>query len=394
MKLYVESALRIKGRLLICGLLIFGLAWGALYISKSGDYTSSATIWVEKPLYIENNLSSNPYIDPSTSQANILEELLRTRKFTLSIAQQANIPMPNLAAEDAAVGNIQRQLLVNAIGTHLVRISCTAGKNNYCKEVITQAIQLFVKELNADHERQAAVALQLYEDQRTQYEQQLNQSRDAYYQYLAANPGAGDASAGLNPTLIDLQQQYLADKTRYDDIVAKIDNIRSQSTAASEANSSFFRVMDAATDAEPYHFAMKDLLRNGLIALVMALFTLVAVTLVSTWADQAVYTLNDINTLVLSEDDSIPEMLISVVPYNKDLAALRQRTDQEKRAKSKRVSKGSRASASRPSNEPDKGIDTSRLGPKAMPTNVAAATGPLVIPPDATAPRTRQQGVS
>ena len=59
-----ESALRIKGRLLICGLLVFGLGWAALYLSKAGDYSTWATVWVEKPLYLDTDLASNPYVTP------------------------------------------------------------------------------------------------------------------------------------------------------------------------------------------------------------------------------------------------------------------------------------------------------------------------------------------
>ncbi len=392
MKLYIESALRIKGRLIICALLVAILAWGALYMTKAGDYTSSATVWVEKPLYLESSASSNPYIDPSTAQANILEELLRTRQFTLAIAQQANIPTPDVAAEDSVIDRIQRQLYVETIGAHLVRLSCTANKDNQCKDIITQTINVFVNELNADHQHQADVALQLYEQQRTQYEEQMVKSRDAYNKYLAQNPSTGFDPSATNPTLVELQQQYMTDKGRYDDIVAKIDDIQIQSTADSEANSSFFRVIDPASDAEPYKFSMKDLLRNSLVALVMAMLAIVAITLVATWADPAVYTLNDISSLVLAEDESAPELFVSIVPYNKALAAIRRRTDQESRAKAKSMSKNA---SGRSGGEPITGIDTARLGPKPPQTNVAAPTGPLVGPVDvAASSQTRQQGVS
>ena len=344
MKLYFESALRIKGRLLVCAGLVFALAWAALYMAKSGDYSSWATVWVEKPLYFNSDPGTNPYISPASNQSNLLSELLSTRQFTLNIAQEAQIPMPSKAAEDRVVTSIQRELNVEAFGTHLVRLSCTAGKDNYCKAVITQAIQLFIKQVEANRTRQAQVALQLYEGQLATYEQQMIQSRDAYNNYLIDNPDAGIGTVP-NPTFAELQQQYGADRARYEGVLAKIEEIRTQSTAATEANNSFFRVMDPANDAVPYVFAMKDLLRNSLIALVMALFAMVAITLVSTWADPAVYTLNDINALVLTEDETSPELLISIVPYNRALANIRQRAARERKAEGRVATTGKKTDA-------------------------------------------------
>jgi hypothetical protein len=335
LKLYIESALRIKGRLLICGLLVFGLGWAALYLSKAGDYSTWATVWVEKPLYLDTDLASNPYVNPSTIQTNILNELLTTRKFTLSIAQGAGIDMPTTAAEDEAVTSIQRHLLVEATGPHLVRITCTGDKTNHCKDIISNTVQLFIAELDAGQARQADVALQLYEQQRTTYEQEMNTSRDAYNQYIADHPTVATGNNVIDPDFAELQQQYLADKGRYDDVIAKIDSIRTQSSTATEANSSFFRVIDPASDAKPYVISNKDLIRNALVASVLALFAILAISLVSTWVDTSVHTLNDLNAVLLTGTELSSDMLVGVVPYIKDLADIRQRTDNKNKAKEK-----------------------------------------------------------
>jgi hypothetical protein len=333
-KLYIESALRIWGRLLICAALVFALAWGVLYLAKAGDYSSWATVWVEKPLYIESDLGSNPYVNPATTQANLLNELLRTRQFTLGVAQGAKIPMPNRAAEDSVVTGIQRDLSIEASGHHLVRLNCTAGKENHCKEVITQAIRLFIEELVTNRARQAEVALQVYESQLATYEEQMLKSRDEYNRYLLANPNAG-LDEVANPTFAELQQRYRADRDRYESVMTKIEQIKTQSIAATEANNSFFRVMDPASDALPYTFSMRDLLRNSLIAGALALMTIIALTLVSAWADPAVHTLNDINALVMDEEETAPELLISTVPYNKTLASIRQHALKERKGEGK-----------------------------------------------------------
>lgn len=380
MKLYIESALRIKARIILSGLLILAISFGILYMAKAGDYTSAATVWVEKPLYIDaSNLNTNPYIDAATSQGNILRELLTTRQFTLDIARAAKIPMPSPASEEATVNAIQRAIYVEAVGAHLLRVSCTGSKNNYCKEIITQTISQFIGALNTDHERQAEVALQLYEEQRTEYEQQMIKSRNAYNRYLLDHPAADGSEPLLDPAFVELQQQYLADKARYDEIVMKIDSIRTQSLATSEATNSFFRVIDSAQEAEPYLFSMKDLLRNGLVAGVLALLVVVGVTLVSTWADPTVHTLNDINALVQMEDAAPPELLIAIVPYNKGLAALRKRSEQENKAQAKSTAKSKSPGTGKLGADFDKGPETSSLGSRSGQSTggLPVATGPL-----------------
>src|SRR5437762_2097929 len=65
---YIESALRLKVRLIVCAILVFGLSFGALYFSKGG-YSSAATVWVEKPLFIDvGNLNFSQYISPAKNQ--------------------------------------------------------------------------------------------------------------------------------------------------------------------------------------------------------------------------------------------------------------------------------------------------------------------------------------
>lgn len=385
MKLYIESALRIKARIILSGLLILAISFGVLYMAKAGDYTSAATVWVEKPLYLDaSNLNTNPYVDAAVTQSNVLGELLTTRQFTLDIARAANIAMPSPAAEEATVAALQRALNVEAVGAHLLRISCTGSKNNYCREIVTQTIIQFIGALNADHERQAEVALQLYEEQRTQYEQQMTQSRNEYNKYLLEHPSTGGSETVLDPTLVELQQQYLADKARYDELVIKIDNIRTQSIATSEATSSFFRVIDPAQEAEPYIFSMKDLLRNGLVAGVLALLVVVGVTLVSTWADATVHTLNDINALLQVEDGAPPDLLIAIVPYNKGLAALRKRSEKTNKTGAKNASRSKNPGTGKLGVDVNKGPETSSLGRWVDQSNagLSVATGPLPTSPE------------
>jgi hypothetical protein len=113
---------------------------------------------------------------------------------------------------------------------------------------------------------------------------------------------------------------------------ANIDKVLIQSQAGKQSNNAFFNVIDAPAAAEPYQVTTKDLLRNGGIAFVLMLLALIAIILVGTWTDQAIYTLNDISSLALdAEDGDAPELLVGLVPYVPTLAAIRRKDVKDNR---------------------------------------------------------------
>jgi uncharacterized protein involved in exopolysaccharide biosynthesis len=299
-------------------------------MTKQGIYTSSATIWVDKPIYLPNDPTNNPYLSPATQQANLFNELLRTHTFTLGIAQKAGIPIANGTAEDIVVDDIQKHLTVDADGSNLIRVTYTSSKPQYCEQVISQAIQEFSAQINQSRAGQAQVALQLYEKQRADYEKAMNDSRDALTRYLQAHPELSRQGAAPDPTMTELQQQYTSDRERYDGVIAKILEVKNQAEAAPQVSSAIFRVMDAPEQAQPYVITVKDLLRNSLVAVLLALVALVGLTLVGTWTDQGIYTLNDVGSLAITNaDGTAPELLVGLVPFIKSLSTSRR--DLEKR---------------------------------------------------------------
>jgi capsular polysaccharide biosynthesis protein len=333
LKRYIESAIRLKLRLLVCGILLFTVAWGGLYMIKAGTYATSATVWVEKPLYLQIDPTvSNPYISPAANQASIFNELLRTKQFTLSIAQKTGIPLPTENEQERVIEYIQKNLQVEASGTHLVTITCTGGKNNYCRDIINQSIQLFLTQLNTSRSEQAQAALQIYEQQLATYQEQMTRSKDELNKYLMNHPEALTAPSP-NPTLVELQQQYNNDRARYDDIVAKIDNIKTESKAASEFSDSFFRIIDSPGDPKPYEMTIKNILLNSIIALVLAMLGVVALATVSTWTDRSIYSLSDIELVLTDNEEAPTDLVLGILPYNKKLAALRRRAEKEIRRK-------------------------------------------------------------
>ena len=102
MRRYIECALRVKFRLIIAALLVAGTAFGILYLARQG-YSSKATVWVDRPIYFSTPSDWNQYRTPAANQADILSELIRTRQFSLTVAQRAGIPISSNTEQDMVI---------------------------------------------------------------------------------------------------------------------------------------------------------------------------------------------------------------------------------------------------------------------------------------------------
>ena len=340
---YIEAAFRLKFRLLIGAALVFGVVSAALYLAKQG-YGASATVWVEQPIYFADTGMTknwNPYMTPADNQANILQELLRTRQFALNVANGAQIPMPNEVVENRVLDDLQKGMRIESQGTHLIKISYSAEKPTYCKVLVEQVIMLFTEQLNASRAEQADVALELYKKQKDTYEAQMQKSRDALSRYIQANPESVTAGSAPNPQLVALQQQYESDRSSYEEVTQKIERVTIDATTAGKLSEQFFRMIDAPSDPEPNMMTVKQLITNSALALVMSLMLMVGVTLLGAWTDPAIYSAHEITGLApVAEDGSTPELLVAAVPTVPQLVALRRVADKAARAAKKAKGKG------------------------------------------------------
>ena len=335
MRRYIESALRLRFRILIAAVLVFGLAAVALSFNKGG-YTSSATIWVEKPIYFQDPSNLNAYISAATLQSGILDQLLGTTTFKLTIAQKSKIPMRTAVEQARVIDDLNKNLRVDAAGSNLIKLTYTGDKPEYCQQIISQTIQTFVAQQNANRMQQAEIALTVAQDQIDNSGQQLAKSKEALTKYIQDHPGSGTRDVP-DPTYTDLEKQYNDDLSNYSQLKDKIDNLKSQITAPTLVNTSFLTVLDEPTKPEAYKAGTKDLLKNGGIALALALITIIGLTLVGTWTDTAVYTLNDVTSMALADSEgNARELLVGIVPYVPALGAIRRRVAKQTRGRRSR----------------------------------------------------------
>jgi len=327
----------VKWRLIIAAILIFGLASAGLYLSKQGSYTSSAGIWVDRPIYTPADPGQNQYVTPATVQAGIFDQLLQTHQFTLQIAKNASIPMRTVNAEDAAVADLQKNLYIDPVGPNLIRVTYTSNKPQYVKPVLDAAISLFKDASTSSSIAQLQEAKKLYQQQLNTANQDMNKSHDAVNAYIQAHPDS-TKNGSNDPTFNALNGQYQSDQQHVDDIQAKIDDLDLRINGKTQLSDIIFNVVDSPTEAEPYQFSVKDLIRNEAMALILGIVAVVGLTMVFTWTDQSVYTLNDISSLPINNDEpeASKDLLVGVVPYVKSLASMRRDLVKREEAKSSR----------------------------------------------------------
>lgn len=341
MRRYIESALRLRIRIILAALLVFSAAAGALTFSKGG-YTSSATVWVEKPpstnSIIQDPSNINAYISAATFVNGILDQLLGTDAFKLKIAQKSGIPIRTAAEQGRVIDDLQKNLRSEAAGANLVRIVYTGAQPTYCQEIISQTIATFVDYQDANRRTQAVTTLGYYQDQLPVSQEQVNKSKQAVIDYIREHPGTLRVEVP-DPVYTDIQQQYNNDLEQLSNLKDRIAQLITQRDAPTSINTNFLTVIDAPTQPDPYKATAKDLIRNFGLAFALAMIAVVGLTLVGTWTDTSVYTLNDISSLALMDPDgNARELLVGIVPYVPSLAAVRRRDAKQSRGRKARQS--------------------------------------------------------
>ncbi len=350
MRRYIESALRLRVRIIIAAILVFGAAVVALTFTKGG-FTSSATVWVEKPPSTSNIIQDpsnlNQYISAATFVNGILDQLLGTQQFKLEIAQKSGIPIRNSVEQGRVIDDLQRNLSAVAAGANLIRISYTGDKPTYAQQIISQTIATFIVYQNRSRATTINATLQTYQSQLSSGQDQVNKSREVLANYIRDHPGVGGNNSVPDPTYTDLQQQYTSNLEQVSNLKDKIGQLITQRDAPEAISTNFLTVIDEPTQPEPYKASTKDLLKNGALGLALALIAVIGLTLVGTWTDTAVYTLNDVSSLALMDPDgNARELLVGMVPYVPSLGAIRRRD--AKQIRGRRARQATTSASGRP----------------------------------------------
>lgn len=238
--------------LLLVPVLVVPIVATVLTLRAPAPYESSAGIWAERALYLNVTTDFSPYITPAHSQANRLNELLRSRTFASDVVQRTSLA-PLLGSTEGRE-TLQR-LLADAIevvpaGEHLVFLRFRAETPELAVEGVNAVIAAFRSRTALDRTGQARTALVFYEARLVEADDRLAKANAAMTSYLAANPALRTTSGLLSPAAsldtryTELQRAAEAAGLNADRVHALLNQSQLDVAATQAGQELGFRVMD------------------------------------------------------------------------------------------------------------------------------------------------------
>lgn len=246
---YIETFFRNKWLILIPAL-VFVLIGTALVLLVTPKYAAGATIWTERPIYLEIPGKQNVWITPAQAEAGRFRELISTRTFSQAIADRITFPA-GMSEEDKTnlTADIRAGLYVSTSGEHLLRITFLYPEPTVTLAVVQAAIEEYTKVMAESANQQAKDAIDFYKERISTYETEvLPKSNGAVTEYLNQHPeiqlSQGDGVI-LDPTFIQLQRQAEIDRSEYERYQQRLDQVMTQSQAVTKNQIANFRILDA-----------------------------------------------------------------------------------------------------------------------------------------------------
>jgi capsular polysaccharide biosynthesis protein len=246
---YIESFFRNKWLITIPALCLV-LCGTALVLLVTPQYAADATIWVERPTYLEIPGKQNVWITPAQAEAGRFRELISTRTFSQAIAARINLPGGTSEVDKAHLtAAIQEGLYVWPEGEYLLSISFPYPESAVTLAVVQAAIDEYTKVMADSANRQAIDAIDFYKERISTYENEiLPRSNGAVTEYLSKHPELQQKDPDVvivDPTFIQLQRQAEIDRDLYARYQQRLDQVMTQSEAVNKNQVANFRVLDA-----------------------------------------------------------------------------------------------------------------------------------------------------
>lgn len=300
---YIETFFRNIWRILIPAIILLVVAEAASYFLIARDYESRATVWVDRPAYITSTTGSsytNPYDTPSQSQANSIRQLLSTDSFVSDIVQRAG--WENRATtqqeRDILYGTLRKNITVVSSGANLISFSFKSKKPEECQLILKSLLASYDEFSNTSFNEQSTTAIKFYEDQLKQMKDKVDASTNALKDYIAKHPEVNDPDRGAapNPELRQLISQNDFDRSQYDDVSKRLDQVRTDAAGRASTANSTFRVMDVPSVPTPASSSKQRMIQLGLGVGLMAGYALLVIVIL-TWSDKTMRSGKDVERI-------------------------------------------------------------------------------------------------
>ncbi|HEY8684422.1 MAG TPA: hypothetical protein VIO57_02335 [Chloroflexota bacterium] len=262
MERYAETLFRFKWLWLV--VLVLLPATGTYYALKTTlhVYQAQATVWAEKPAYLNAIADWNQFETPAMNQAGNVNEMLQSKKFQLEVIDQTDLKsqMRSEVAARIIIANLVKNTTVVPVGTHLIAIRYVDPRPAFTVQVVNAIIASFDSELLANANAQGAAAVSFYQTQNNNATTQLTKSEVALSDYLASHPDQTKLANDINstaslsdpsfvlqhPELAQLMQQRDTDAKNQQQLQDELQQITFEQSSASVVEEQTFRTVDSA----------------------------------------------------------------------------------------------------------------------------------------------------
>jgi uncharacterized protein involved in exopolysaccharide biosynthesis len=254
------------------------------------QFDSSASIWVDRPSYLDFKDTSNPYQSPVQTQSSRLSDLLHTRAFVDDVASRTSLAplVGSVSGEERISELISRGVTIGATSDahaaasdHLLVLHVQASSAQLAYELCTAIVNAYQDKNTADLSDQASVAVDFYQSRLQDAQQNLNQASQNLRRYVAArqasDDGATDPTQGnlpatlLDPKLGELQSSFQQAQAGVNSAQTTLTQAQRDASASAQGQQLGFQVLDPpqlATIATPQ---FKKIIIYPIAALVVGL---------------------------------------------------------------------------------------------------------------------------
>ena len=292
---------------------------------KTTFYQTSARVFVSKPSYASgtNGTNWNQYNSPGQNGANLLNEMVSFRQFTIKVAGDTDLAhqydLSSRSGQDAVYARIARDVSVAPSKGASDSMTVTVADHNpqMALQIATAVLKEFSPYLGqqelADDQKVEAFDQQELDT----YKSALSQDDAQITQYTNAHPEL--KVGGLtDPTLDQLLQQQTLDKAQVTTYSQDLNSIRYNETAITSGTANLFTVIDPPQlPLSPSH-TYKKLIEytGGAFALALALVAAIVGGL--TLLDRKVYETQDVRNIIEDLELDIPVIeSVPVLPEGK-----------------------------------------------------------------------------
>lgn len=238
-------------------------------MSRTTEYSSSSTVWVEQSKFLSASTGCSPYITLAQCQATLLNELMNTDDFAGEVAAGAGLPVGTLEERGASMWIVRKGMSAFATGQHPIVLSHTSGDPELSQRIVVALAAQFQARYRETTAQDAQQAQEFYELRLAPDREALTQARNGLAEYVAESPGSVlNNDVGFQQRQADVEGA----EDQVKETLNNIDQVKLELGLQEEGLSRTFRIVDPATLPDtPLAQSRKDLLVFPIAGLLLAL---------------------------------------------------------------------------------------------------------------------------